>query len=244
MKQLLLSGYVFAFRLPHFLVSYLGTGGNMSFHRGFLSAPHGKSREEFNAAEAMAAILGPGVKECSTETATSRSDLKSERYGSSVFERAKDPGEAFWHKTAYYRDGVGFDPWVKSLEAITDLYNIESDMSSPGSAHRRRSSSASSALFTEHFKGSLRAPTTVVWGEADIALSRPICIDGIGDYLAKGSEVILLPRAGHWTPVEKESRAILAKIVKSLIRKNQSMPSYLFEDVKDAYSGSQLLIKR
>ena len=59
----------------------------------------------------------------------------------------------------------------------------------------------------------MHAPATIIWGEKDLACSKAICLDGIGDYLAKDSEVTLLPRSGHWTPIEVESRAALARVI-------------------------------
>lgn len=225
------------------VVRYLGVGGNMSFVRGITRRQHGESADEYNPHESLAGLLGPGASECKSEL---KPDINSrpETYGASVLKRAKDASEAFIQQTAYYRNGLAVDPWDKSLEAITDLYNIEAAMSGSDSMHRRRSSSASSTLFTEHFKGSLRTPTTILWGEKDLALSRAICLDGISDYLAKGSEVILLPRSGHWTAVEKESRVLLARTIESLVGKNQSSPIHLFQTVKSSYTDCRLLVHR
>lgn len=93
--------------------------------------------------------------------------------------------------TAYYRDGLLTQPWNKSLETLTTLLDFESP-----SQPRRHSSGAS--LFSENLPGALKAPITVLWGADDPVLMKELCLDGIGDYLAKGSEVVSLKGLGHW----------------------------------------------
>ncbi|KAK3077287.1 hypothetical protein LTS18_010724, partial [Coniosporium uncinatum] len=56
-------------------------------------------------------------------------------------------------------------------------------------------------------------PVTIVWGAKDVAISRPICIDGIGDYFARGSQMVVIERAGHWSPQEKEGREVFEEVV-------------------------------
>lgn len=218
---------------------YLGTGGQLSFLRGALKAAHGDHIDEYLAQESLASTLGPGVIEIDSKTSDGQG------YGSSVQDRSHSPSTAFWQMTSYYRDGLTFDPWSKSLETIAELYNLEEESnSSPISPRRRSSSSASSALFSEHYKGSLRAPATILWGENDQAVMKSVCLDGIGDYLAKGSEVILLPRTGHWTPVEKGSRAAFAQVLGLLGGKGKTVPVYLGHDVQQIYEGATVMVKR
>lgn len=210
----------------------------MSFLRGISKAAHGKHQDEYNAQDSLAATLGPGIIEIGTKTAGGDS------YGASVHSRAKSPGETFWRQTAYYRHGLATEHWEKSLETVADLYNLESSNSTSGSPlHRRSSSSASSAIFTDSYNGSLKAPATILWGEKDLAVSKAICLDGIGDYLARGSEVVLLPSTGHWTPVEREGRAALVKVI-SLCAEDGQLPVYVTKHIEEVYSRATTMVNR
>lgn len=84
--------------------------------------------------------------------------------------------------------------------------------------------------------GALKAPTTILWGEKDLAVGKAICLDGISDYLAAGSEVILLPKTGHWATVEKESRSALAALIK-LFATTIKLPAYVTKEVSQVYEG-------
>lgn len=151
------------------------------------------------------------------------------------------------HQTAYYRDGAAMDPWSKSLQTTADLFNLEQNQTS-GSGIRRRSSSASSAMFGDLVKGSLHAPTTILWGVQDVACSQAICLDGIGDYLARDSEVILLPRTNHWPPVEGESRKALSRLLEIYVNQQPGTPNVSLETaeeaVKQVYNGATTLVRK
>ena len=200
------------------MVAYLGTGGNFAFLRGALRAAYGKDKSEFSVANAMAATFGPGEIECKTHisdgTIACRNPDGTESilsYSPAVQQRAQSPGSSFVDKTGYYTDGVGTQKWKKSLETIASLYNIEAENSGSSDLRRRRPSS--SGIFEPALAGSLKTPATIIWGQKDQACTQRVCLDGIGDYLAKGSQVVLLPRTGHWTAVEKESRAALGSVI-------------------------------
>lgn len=239
LRQVMMSGYIFVFQLPSFMLTYMGSIGNMIFLRTVVRMSAGRHKEEYNEQECLASTLGPGVIEVNTRTSD------GENYGESVHERAASVGTLFWRQTAYYRNGLAFNPWEKTLETAADLYNLETESEASNSPIRRRfSSSATSGLFSEHYAGALRAPSTIVWGAKDSALSRVICLDGIGDYLAKGSEVILLPQTGHWAPAEKESRAALAKIISLCAATAPSLPTYFSKDVEQIYEGSTCPVRR
>ena len=211
--QVLMFGYIYSFHLPARMVKYLGTGGNLAFIRGCHSVQYGKKEIQLYMPESLACTLGPSVNECKA-TSTGVNGTSDQTYSPSVLERAQSPATAFWHQTKYYREGASYHPWTKSLETIADLYALESEASeSPSPARRRSSSSASSGLFNGQVKGSLHAPATIIWGEKDRACSKVVCLDGLGDYLARDSEITLLPRTGHWTPLEQEGRAALARVV-------------------------------
>ena len=239
MFQTLLFGYIFAFHLPKYLVNYLGTGGYLSFPRGIGRAAHGRHRDEYQAQESLAAMFGPGVIE--VESIASN----GESYGNSVSRRAESMGESWWRQTAYYRHGLAAKKWEKSLETIAELYNIESANSAPISpVGRRRSSSMSGPLFGEQYHGALKAPTTILWGENDIAISKTICLDGISDYLSTGSEVIMLPETGHWTPVEKESRTALAAAIEVFTAPDSDPPNYIADQLEKVYKGAIAVVKK
>lgn len=248
MLQTMLMGYIFAFHLPKALVKYLGVAGNFSFVKGANWTAYGKGSKEYRVQECMASSFGPGPAECKTSVpivngAHSNGNINEETYGPTVLERAKSPGEAFWNQTGYYRDGVAWKPWTKSLETITDLYALETSASESSSPGRRRSS-VSNSLFADQYKGSLHAPTYIIWGEKDQACSRPICLDGIGDYLGKDSEVTLLPRGGHWTASQKESRVALATAIGLYVASDAKPVPKMTTEIQKVYDGAVLMAKK
>ncbi|KAL6243267.1 hypothetical protein RBB50_009819 [Rhinocladiella similis] len=237
--QTLLMGYIFVFNLPSFFVRSLGNGGNYSFLRGANKIGYDRYSKEYQAQEALASTLGPGPEECKTATADGNT------YGATVVVRAKSSAEAFWNMTGVYRDGLATSPWTKSLETIADLYALEtsaSESSSPGS--RRRSSISNHILFADHIKGKLNAPAYVIWGEKDQACTRTICLDGLGDYLAKDSEVTILPRSGHWTPVGKESRAALATAIGLFAGRDAKPVPKMTVEVQKVYPDAFMMVKK
>lgn len=234
--QALLFGYIAVFHLPSFMVKYLCTGGNLSFAKGTLRSAFGGNRDEYNEQDALSSTFGPGIAECSTLTSN------QEGYGKTVSTRAGSPGEVVMNMTSYYRDGLAFGHWHKSLEIITDLHSIEVN-NAKGSPARRRSSSASSALFGDHHKGALHAPTTILWGQKDQACTQVICLDGIGDYLPRDSEVVLFPRTGHWFPIEKESRRVLAGVLDHYVCKDHVVGN-VGELCQQLYPDARVMVKK
>ncbi|KIX09940.1 uncharacterized protein Z518_01021 [Rhinocladiella mackenziei CBS 650.93] len=240
--QTMLMGYIFVFNLPSVFVKYMGVAGNFSFIRGVNRLGYGRGSNEYRVQECMASSFGPGPEECKTSIPSTSND-KGETYGPSVLERAKSPQDAFWNMTGYYRDGAGWRPWTKSLETITDLYALETSASESSSPGRRRSS-VSNPLFVDQYRGSLKSPAYVLWGEKDQACSRPICLDGLGDYLAKDSEVTILPRSGHWTPVGRESRVALATVIGLFAGKDAKPVPKMTTEVQNVYDGAVLMVKK
>jgi hypothetical protein len=179
--QIFMFGYIASFHLPIRMVRYLGTGGNLAFIRGVHTLQQGKRRILTYSPEALACTLGPSQAECTinpedVDSTNGVNGVDTEvqlAYGHSVLERAKSPGALFWEQTCYYRDGVSYKPWRKSLEVIADLHALSSAASQSSSpARRRSSSSASSALLNPQYKGVLNAPATILWGAKDMALSK------------------------------------------------------------------------
>lgn len=238
-RQAMLFGYIFAFNLPRPMVKYLGKAGNYFNPRFVVKLAHGKGCD---VQEGLAASFGPGIIEVDTKTTDGQS------YGATVHQRAASAGEPYCRQTAYYANGLAFQKWEKSLELIADLYNLESESSASANIspiRRRSSSSASSALFTETYAGALRAPSTILWGEKDVIVGKEICLDGVGDYLSRGSEVILLPRTAHWVPLEQEGRYALIKIISlCAAAKVNEMPAYMAKEVADVYRGAVSMVRK
>jgi hypothetical protein len=242
--QILLFGYIAAFQLPKGMVRYLGVGGNYSFIRGAHANEYGKDKTGFDPQHSLAMTMGPGEAECRTTT----DDEAPQRYGESVLARAKESGAWFLNSAAYYRDGLAFDKWEKSLHTLGAFYNMEVDnenslmKGSPVPKHRN--SSASSTLFSESCVSSLKAPATIIWGKKDMSCSHPICLDGIGDYLTRDSQVLMLPNTGHWTPVEKKSRETIKAILERLVQSGDLTKSDLQEVARETYLGALVSIDK
>jgi hypothetical protein len=87
-----------------------------------------------------------------------------------------------------------------------------------------------------------------LWGQRDQACSQAICLDGIGDYLARDSEVILLPRTKHWTPVEGEGRKVLARTLELFVNRDPSDGDLSLGDVEKAvkqmYEGASVMVRK
>lgn len=196
--QIVKSSYVFIFNLPKPLPHVFGNLGNMWFIRyahflasGGMNAPDGPE-----AAIHMASSLGPSASCCSSSTVNG-----SQGYGLTVMERA--PHGAWANSIRYYSEGLTTQRWEKSLETMAALHNLRS---------KSRRSSSGAGIF-EDKPGQLRAPTTVLWGEKDPALSSTIMTEGIKDYFVFESQVITLPKLGHWVPVEEGGAEVIADVV-------------------------------
>ncbi|PGH08363.1 hypothetical protein GX51_01189 [Blastomyces parvus] len=196
LRQLVLSGYIFVFQLPMPMVRYMGSGGNYSFLKSVHVLAAGKLVEFTirDAEESMASTLGPGAAEFKTATED------GEHYPPSVARRIKIGN--FGDTASYYRHGAGVGTWHKSLETIAALYNLgEPRRTSTGMATQSGPS------------GALQANATVLWGEMDTALEPQVMLDGIADYLVHGSQVVMLPRTAHFSPMEVEGRRAIEKAV-------------------------------
>ncbi|PGH17341.1 hypothetical protein AJ79_01225 [Helicocarpus griseus UAMH5409] len=197
-RQLLLSGYIFVFQLPMPMVRYTGSGGNYSF----LKAVHRQAAGnvvEFtirDAQESMASTLGPGPAECKTTTR----DDDGTSYPPSVQQRIQLGN--FGDTASYYRHGAAVGTWHKSLEIISALYKL---------GEPRRTSTG--MALQEDPKGALKANSTIVWGQLDTALDPRVMLEGIADYLVRGSQVVMLPRTAHFSPMEREGRKAIQRAV-------------------------------
>ena len=244
--QVLLFGYIAIFvTLPATLVKYLCLGGNMAFLRGAHRSAYRGSKDEYSEADSLASTFGPSLSECNTElTATSfKSINKAGRYGKQIASRAQDPGAVVMSKTSYYRDGLAFSHWTKSLEIIAELHSIATTNANGSPMRRRSSSNSSGALFMENYRGILHAPATFLWGQKDMACTQAICLDGVSDYLARDSEVVLFPRTGHWLPMEKESRTALAKVLEFFIVQGNVVGT-VGGLCSEAYPGATVMVRK
>lgn len=150
-------------------------------------------------AELLASSTGPSMREC---VITGKEDLA---YPASVRERAQNG--TWFEKVRIYRDGLAFSPWEKSLETLWDLTQLQ-----PRKVRRRSSSGV--ALFNTGPEGTLRAPTTVIWGQDDIAIERSFAVQGIKDIFGcKSSQLIEIPGCGHWSPIEKKGVPIFERVI-------------------------------
>lgn len=227
LRQVGLSGYIFAMQLPVPFVEYFLLGGNLSLMKGVHMLAHG--RDEFtprDAADSMASSMGPSRAESQSKTPNGDSypsTIKYEREFANVMNMA-----------GYYRDGAAKSRWHKSIESITKLHGL-------AGGHELRRTSSGAGLFDEEVPGVLKASSTVLWGEKDIALDPAICLDGMADYLVAGSQVLLLPHSGHFTPIEKESRAALEKAVEWAIQGEKGNVEAV---VQAACPGAKVIARR
>ena len=193
--QILLSYYVFLFQLPDAMVNYPFYAADFTLLKGVNRLQYGSDYTPQTAAECMASSLGPSAREFKTRTPS------GEGYPASV---GRNQHTAFGQRKNYYTQGAFASKWEKSLETITGLYRLMH-----GTQFRRTSSGA--GLFEGGPEGYLAANSTIIWGKADHALEPRLCLDGVSDYLVENSQVVILPRAGHFTPIDRESRLVLAK---------------------------------
>ena len=83
-----------------------------------------------------------------------------------------------------------------------------------------RRSSTGAGLLDNGPPGSVRAPLTLFFGEQDPAGNAQLCLEGMGDYLSKDSQVFVLPGYGHWLPTEGNGGELLAKLIKFRLEKD------------------------
>lgn len=152
---------------------------------------------DFDFFQAMAASLGP--TECEAETKTA---VHSEGYGSTAIHRARSPAALLWQMTGLYRNGVLRGTWLKSKETLDSM---------PETRNHPHTASLTGA---EGNLARLQVPATVIWGIKDHVLMPEICLDDVHKYLAPRSEVISLPRTGHWVPIETESIQVILEVLR------------------------------
>ena len=226
LRQLRLSGYIFVFQLPIPFVRTLGDGADHFFLKSIHRLAAGATGEYTlrDAQESMASTIGPGENELRTETET------REEYSESVCKRQRRGN--FVDLTSYYRHGAALGTWHKSLETISSLHAI--------CPYEPRRTSSGTGVF-DASPGTLKANATVVWGMKDPALDSHLMLEGIADYLVRGSQVVTLPRAGHFTPVEVEARTAIEETIKWSVAGEKTN---LEADVSAVYPGASVTARK
>jgi pimeloyl-ACP methyl ester carboxylesterase len=232
LRQGVKSGYVFIFNLPFPMANLVGRVGDFWWYR-YLNAVSthpdpSKPLTGTHGAEMLASSVGPSVKECTT--AVNASELA---YSQSVRKRARTGG--FQDKLSFYRHGLAFSPWEKSIEILWELNQLQLK------AGRRRSPS-SATLFDTSPEGSLKAPMTVIWGKTDIALENAIALEGFRDYFAvENSQLLTIAECGHWSPVEKQGIPIFEEVIEWAITGEQGS---LKDRLGDNHPSAQIISER
>ncbi|KAI9874388.1 MAG: hypothetical protein M1830_009798 [Pleopsidium flavum] len=225
LDQIRKSGYAFTFNLPLPLVALAGSMGNFWFLRTCHRIAAGKDHpfQSQNAAEAMASSQGPGAHDLRSLTDS------HESYPQSVARRASSGG--FTEKIRYYREGLFSNPWIKTLETLATLHAIgESGRSGSGAG-----------LLDDEPKGSLKAKTTIVWGLMDQAVDQRLALQGIGEYMPRGSQVVVLPNTGHWTPNEGAGSRAFAKVLEWAAGGEEGDLGHMVQKV---YDGARITIQK
>ncbi|KAF2837746.1 alpha/beta fold family hydrolase [Patellaria atrata CBS 101060] len=223
LSQLNRSGYIFAFRLPKPIADRCGTMGNnwllRVMHR---AAARSKTFLEGAAgAESMAGSLGPSLVECT-----------GDGYPEGAKSRAKHG--VFLEMVRYYRDELALGRWEKSLETLAELSTLESQ------GHRRRNSSGV-GIFEDGPKGALKARATLLFGLKDLAFEPTMILEGLSDYIPRGSQIVTLPRTGHWLPCEEEGIDVL---LESITWSLEGEKGSLKKRLEDTRSNAKVTVER
>jgi len=145
----------------------------------------------------LAATLGPSLEVCGTGG-----------YSRSVTARAQAWGGMFPEAIRLYREKLATQPWIVSPETRHMLATL------PSSKYNANSNE----LPGKEIDGALKAPTTVIWGNADPALDARIMVNGIDQYMGAGSQVVMLESVGHWVPAEEAGGKVVVKIVEAVLK--------------------------
>ncbi|KZF22210.1 putative alpha/beta hydrolase [Xylona heveae TC161] len=225
LSQLKKSGYIFMLNLPMPFTALFGRLGGYWWIRYVRGLEKGAkpSFQGISVAELMASSLGPSKMEVASATPV------GERYPPSVTARLRSGP---WpEQIRLYREGLAWGTWEKSLETLGILFNLDDG--------RRPSSGA--GLFEEGPLGSLKAPATIIMGERDLAMEPRIALDGIGDYLFRRSQVIILPKNGHWVPIEDKGGALLEQVIQWA---GTSRQEKLSQRVNGLGTGAKITVER
>lgn len=148
------------------------------------------------------------------------------RYPDSVKNRVKHYGLV--EKIRFYRESLFLDPWEKSLETVVALSEL------PARTPRSGSRGSGAGLFDEGPQGALKAPSTIVYGIHDPGFDRRLALDGIGDYVTKDSQVVIIDDAGHWLPFEGLGSKVLEVVAGWALGDEQAPLKESLAGVKEA----------
>ncbi|KAI9654211.1 MAG: hypothetical protein M1821_006739 [Bathelium mastoideum] len=233
LRQLFLSHYIAIFHLPAPFPSIYARLGDFWFYRVIHLHTFPHDRPPYSTTQSaltLAGALGPSPAECATANA------EHATYGPSVRARARAADAGFHEKIRIYRGGLAAGRWARSLQTLAALQELENaaaerDASSPRRRRRRSSAGFGGGLFEDGPVGAVKAPCTVIWGSGDLALEPRICLDGIGAYLGiRGSQVIVLPKGGHWALVREDGRRLVSECLLWSLEGEES-------DLKDRVNG-------
>jgi len=202
LAQTLKSGYVFTMRLPAPLTPLLGALGDAWFLRLANAVAAGEpdpvapARSPLGYA-LLAGTAGPGPAEC--DAPAEHGSAVQLAYGASV--RARAPSAGWMAKTALYRDGCFGAPWAKPLALVVALAGRE----------ERRASGSGLGSFGP--SGALRAPVTLLWGADDVAAENALMLEGVADFLMRGSHVVRIEGCGHWAPVHPRGVPVFEAVI-------------------------------
>jgi hypothetical protein len=150
----------------------------------------------------LSGSLGPSEAETKTSsdgsTDSTTFSSPTTTYPASVIKRSQHKSSLWAAKVGFYRDGTGSGKWEKSVQVLADLAN---------------SSTQSTLDLGQRPKGAFQGPVTFVWGEKDFACTDAIALEGVGEFLTPGSQVVKLPGSGHWTPIEPEACGVFIEVV-------------------------------
>jgi pimeloyl-ACP methyl ester carboxylesterase len=232
-SQIRRSMYIFVFNLPQPLANYLGTMGDRWFVKLLHELATGiRPRRKLTtqvsgdqAADFAISSTNPGISETAEQAG-------AESYPSAVRRRVIDGGWS--EKIRLYREGLFRHPWEKSLETIVTLSELDSGRRS------RRLYSSGAGLFEDGPPGSLKTASTIIFGRNDPAFELHLCVDGISEYLAKYSQVVVVDKAGHWLPYEEDGRKILEKAIIWALENNRGT----LKQSLGGFQNVQLLVEK
>ncbi|KAF1979357.1 alpha/beta-hydrolase [Bimuria novae-zelandiae CBS 107.79] len=197
LNQLKRSYYIFIFNLPSPLATFAATFGNYYFlHALHRAANKRRPLTPKQAGEAMASSVGPGAPQLDEPNA----------YPHASALKARLSNNGMREKLRLYREGLARGVWEKSIETVVALSEVQASST-------RGSGGAGTGLFDDGPPGALKAPATIIYGLEDPAFEKRLALDGIGDYLARDSQVLALERAGHWLPLEEVGSKVVEEVV-------------------------------
>jgi pimeloyl-ACP methyl ester carboxylesterase len=225
-RQLMMSGYVFMFKLPWPLSSIVGHLGDFWFYRLLVNlSAHRRPDKRMDGPHAwdmVSSLVGPS----DTEVAVPGLEDEAICYPVSVKSRVSTGGYA--EKIRLYRDGLALGRWEKSAELLLELNQIK--LQAGGRPGR----------FSTGPPGSFGAPVTMLWGQKDVACNETIAMEGVGDYFGVSpSHYIIFPKVGHWTPHDSSSVEVWEAVINWALEGEQEA----MEKVLEGYEMAKLVIE-